>query len=158
MKENTARPQRVNHRYLHHQRAPEVNRNGPQSISSSCCQNFSSDVLFCVLIRVTGAQCHNGTPISASVKRLQEPSPRSAAKCQINKPCAIGKCAAWLCFSGSLIVHERITAFNICSDMMLQIRMLSFVSSVCLVCCWLQCYRPESLLVNKGRPVWHCVG
>lgn len=94
---------------VRHQRAPEVNRYGPQSISSSCCQNFSSDVLFFVLIRVTSAPCHNGTPISASVKRLQEPSSRSAAKCQINKSRAIGKCAAWLYFSGSFIIHGRIT-------------------------------------------------
>lgn len=113
VQESNTRPQRVNHRYLQwvrHQRAPEVNRNGPQSISSSCCQNFSSDVfLFSVLIRVSSAQCHNGTPISASVKRLQEPSSRSAAKCQINKPRAIGKCAALLYFNGPFIIHGCIT-------------------------------------------------
>lgn len=111
MQQSKTGPQRVNHGYLQwarHQRAPEVNRNRTQSISSSCCQNFSSDVLFSVLIGVKSAQSHDGTPISASVKRLQEPSPRSAAKCQINKPCAIGKCAAWLYFSGSFIICERI--------------------------------------------------
>lgn len=104
-------PQRVNQWARQPQRAPEVHCLGWQAIDFKfilwklflrCCVVY----IVCIDSHHTRT-CHNGTPISAYVARLQESSPRCAVKCQINKPCAVGKWAAWL-YSSECLNHKHV--------------------------------------------------